>query len=104
MEPLYGRGCTGARNGRTHAVSEPKRRRLFRLPFHHTAPREEADDEIQFHLDMKTEKLRAMGFSDVEARSEAFTYGMFAQVLEVEPAIGRGFTSEDDSPSGNVVL
>ena len=104
MEPLYGRSGAGARNGRTHSVSEPKRRRLFRLPFHHTAPREDADDEIQFHLDMKTEKLRAMGFSDLEARAEAFTYGMFAQVLEVEPAIGRGFTSEDDSPSGNVVL
>ena len=251
MEPLYGRSGAGARNGRTHSVSEPKRRRLFRLPFHHTAPREEADDEIQFHLDMKTEKLRAMGFSDLEARAEAhrrfgdaqrvrddvedllkrrrgmrgsdhldrlrrnsqyavrqlvrnpvfstvavltvaiaigattsvysvvdgillrplaysnpdelvmvwadytrrggperewlsypnfidfrdeipsmasvslftdwsptlsgtgeaqqlrggaFTYGMFAEVLEVEPAIGRGFTSEDDSPSGNVVL
>ena len=71
MEPLYGRRRTGARDGLTDAVTEPKRRRLFRLPFRDDAAREEADDEIQFHLDMKTEKLRGMGFSDVEARAEA---------------------------------
>ena len=50
---------------------EPQRRRLFRLPFRKNAAREEAHDEIRFHLDMKTEKLREMGFTEAEARAEA---------------------------------
>jgi len=52
-------------------VTEPRRRRILRIPFRTNAAGEETDDEIRFHLDMKTEKLRKMGFTESEAKAEA---------------------------------
>src|SRR5213078_1859487 len=46
--------------------------RLFRLPWRTRRHiREDVDEELRFHLDMRVEELRALGMSADAARSEA---------------------------------
>ena len=46
-------------------------RRLFRLPLSADRALREADDEIDFHLEMRVAELRSLGMSEEEARAEA---------------------------------
>src|SRR2546421_12135972 len=47
-------------------------RRFFRFPWRSpTRIREDVDDELRFHLDMRTAELVASGMSEVAARREA---------------------------------
>ena len=46
-------------------------RRVFRLPSSRERIARDLDDEVRFHVDMRTKRLRDQGYSDVEARAEA---------------------------------
>src|ERR1051325_3578378 len=46
-------------------------RRLFRLPRSRTRMVRDADEEVQFHLEMRAAELRALGLGEPEARREA---------------------------------
>src|SRR5688500_5537267 len=60
-------------------------RRAFRLPLHTPeALREETDEEIRFHIDMRVEQLVRRGVPEAEARAEA-----------LERFAGRGATLSD---------
>ena len=52
-------------------MSERPLRRLFRIPFLREWWKEEVEDELQFHLQMKAEKLEANGLTPAESRIEA---------------------------------
>ena len=49
----------------------PGWRRVFRLPFAPKRVEEEVDQEIAFHLAMRTDRLRAKGLTDADARAAA---------------------------------
>src|SRR5580765_7081537 len=46
-------------------------RRVFRIPFSRSRIERDIDDEIEFHLHMRTERLMAEGLSHEEARRRA---------------------------------
>ena len=46
-------------------------RRLFRLPWSRGRGRDDVDDEMRFHLDMRVAELRALGMNQAEAEAEA---------------------------------
>jgi predicted permease len=52
-------------------MSEKPIRRLFRIPFLRDWWKKEVEDEIQFHLRMKADKLEANGHTPAESRLEA---------------------------------
>lgn len=60
---------------------DQKRRRLFRLPVGEGQRREEAEEEIRFHLEAKAARLEEEGMSPAEARREAMR--RFGDVDEV---------------------
>ena len=52
-------------------MSERPRRRFFRLPFKPDSIRREVDEELEFHLEMRSERYRRDGLTPKEAREEA---------------------------------
>ena len=49
----------------------PGVRRIFRLPWSRREMRRDLDDEVQFHLQMRIDELRAFGMSEHDAEAEA---------------------------------
>ena len=52
-------------------MSERPRRRFFRLPFKKDGIRQEVDEELQFHLEMRSERYESEGMPPPDAREAA---------------------------------
>ena len=64
-------------------MSPRPHRRFFRLPFKKDGIRQEVDEELRFHLEMRTERCQREGLAPTDARDEARRrFGDFEQVRE----------------------
>ena len=59
-------------------------RRFLKLPSRKRSVFEDADEEIRFHIERKTERLVSQGYADNEARAEARRkFGNFQESAKV---------------------